>query len=76
VDPNDETDLKKTHAIQDKVKISQRSKGEFSTPDWEKESLESKRKELVEIAGLLPDSKGMLGDKEKLNPVMHLLRSA
>jgi hypothetical protein len=76
VDPNDEADLEKAHAIQDQVKVSQSNKGEFSVPEWDKESLESKRKQLVEIASLLPDSKGMFGDKEKLNPVMHLLGSA
>lgn len=76
VDPNDEADLEKAHAVQDRVKTSQSSKGEFSIPEWDTETLDSKRKELVEIASLLPNSKGMFGDKEKLNPVMHLLGAA
>ena len=52
------------------------SAGGFDVPDWDKASLELKRKELGEIANLLPDSRGMFGIKEDLNPVMHLLGAA
>ena len=76
VDPNDKTDLKIAHALQDKIIINQKEKGSFNLPDWDKESLEKKRKELVEIGSLLPNSKGMFGIKEKLNPVSHLLGTA
>ncbi len=76
VDPNDKADLKIAHALQDKVVIKQKSKGKFNIPDWDKKSLEKKRKELVEIASLLPNSQGMFGIKEKLNPVSHLLGTA
>ena len=76
VDPNDKADLDKAHALQDKVKISQKSMGSFKIPDWDKETLESKRKELVEIANLLPNSQGMFGIKEKLNLVIHLVGTA
>ncbi len=76
VDPNDKSDLKKAHAIQDKVKVSQKSKGSFKIPDWDKKSLESKRKELVEIAMLLPNTQGMFGNKKELNPVLHLVGAA
>ena len=76
VDPNDKSDLEKAHAAQDMVKISQKSKGSFEIPDWDKASLESKRKELVEIANLLPNSQGMFGIKEQLNPVIHLVGTA
>jgi len=76
VDPNDKSDLAKAHAVQDEVKISQKSIGTFKVPAWDKESLETKRKELVEIANLLPNSKGMFGKKETLNPVIHLMGTA
>jgi hypothetical protein len=76
VDPNDPADLEKAHEIQDMVKVSQKKPGTFAVPEWDKETLETKRKELVEIASLLPNSRGMFGDKEKLNPVMHLLGAA
>lgn len=76
VDPNDKDDLEKAHGIQDMVKVSQKNPGTFAVPAWDKKSLVTKRKELVEIASLLPDSRGMFGDKKNLNPVMHLLGTA
>lgn len=75
-DPHDKADLKIAHGLQDKVIITQKEKGSFNVPDWDKKSLEKKRKELVEIASLLPNSQGMFGIKEKLNPVIHLLGAA
>lgn len=76
VDPNDESDLERAHAIQDQVKVSQKSRGKFEIPDWDEASLEQKRKQLVEIANLLPDSRGMFGIKSELNPVIHLVGTA
>lgn len=76
VDPNDKSDLAKAHAVQDEVKISQKSIGTFKVPAWDKESLEKKRKELVEIGELLPNTEGMFGKKETLNPVIHLIGTA
>lgn len=76
VDPNDKSDLEKAHAVQDLVEASQGDAGIFNVPKWDKDSLEKKRKELVEIAGLLPNSQGMFGKKEKLDPVRHLLGAA
>ncbi len=35
LDPNDETDLEKAHEVQDRVKTSQKGKGEFSVPEWD-----------------------------------------
>ncbi len=76
VDPNDKSDLDKAHAVQDSVKTSQKNTGDFDIPQWDKVTLESKRKELVEIANLLPNSQGMFGLKEALNPVIHLVGAA
>ena len=76
VDPKDKSDLETAHAVQDMVKISQKNIGSFDVPKWNKESLEKKRKELVEIASLLPNSQGMFGKKEKLDPVRYLLGAA
>ena len=76
VDPNDKSDLETAHAVQDMVKTSQKNIGSFDVPKWDKESLEKKRKELVEIASLLPNSQGMFGKKEKLDPVRHLIGAA
>ncbi len=76
VDPADQSDLKTAHAVQDAIKVSQKNAGKFDVPEWDKVSLEAKRKELVEIASLLPNSNGMFGIKEELNPVIHLMGTA
>ncbi len=75
-DPNDSSDLEEAHAAQDMVQISQASIGNFEVPNWDETTLLEKRGELVEIASLLPDSKGVFGIKEDLNPVLHLLGTA
>lgn len=76
VDPNDNSDLKEAHAVQDLVEILQEDSGSFDVPEWDKKSLEEKREELVEIASLLPNSQGMFGKKEQLDPVRHLIGAA
>lgn len=76
VDPNDESDLEKAHARQDQVKVSQKFRGAFEIPDWDKATLVQKRKELIEIADLLPDFRGMFSIKSELNPVIHLVGTA
>ena len=58
------------------MKASQKNMGSFEVTKWNKESLEEKRKELVEIASLLPNSRGMFGRKNELDPVRHLLGAA
>ncbi|WDE96389.1 DUF1214 domain-containing protein [Lentisphaera profundi] len=76
VDPNDEADLENAHKAQDMIKISQKSRGRFSITRWDVKSLEAKRQQLAEIAGLLSGTQGMFGKKEDLNPVIHLVGTA
>ena len=76
VDPDDKADLDKAHKLQDMVEPSQKDIGSFKVPEWDEETLESKRKELIEIASLLPNSQGMFGIKDDLDPVRYLLGAA
>jgi hypothetical protein len=76
VDPNDKSDLDRAHTTQDEIETPQKNSGNFSVPDWDKESLKEKRMQLVDIAALLPNTEGMFGKKEKLDPVRHLLGAA
>jgi len=76
VDPNNASDHKKAQAAQNAVTVVQKDKGRFKVPTWDEESLDHLRNELVSIAKLLPNSKGMFGKRETLNPVIHLLGSA
>jgi hypothetical protein len=76
MDPDSPTDVKAAHAAQDAIKVSQASPGSFAVPDWD----EAKRAALSgQIAGLftaVPDSRGMFGTKDKVDPVRHLIGTA
>jgi hypothetical protein len=76
VDPNDEADLAKVHALQDAVAVQQDSAGSFDIPDWDAVSQKSVRDALLQLAATLPDSKEMFGTKDETDPVRHLLGSA
>jgi len=78
VDPNDPADLAKVHALQDAIKVSQKSPGAFEVPNWDQESLTKLRQALNALAaangGL--DSAHMFGRKDEVDPVEHLIGTA
>jgi len=77
-DPNDPTDLKAVHALQDQLKVEQDKAGTWQTPDWDPASLKAIRESLLAVAnangGL--DSSRMFGRKDQVDPVQHLLGTA
>jgi hypothetical protein len=78
VDPNDEADMAKAHALQDAIEVTQSGVGEFSIPDWDAESHKKIRNALlalVEANGAI-DSARMFGRKDDVDPVQHLLGAA
>jgi hypothetical protein len=76
VDPNDPDDLKKVHALQDAVKISQQSPGTFAIPNWDPVSHKKVRDALLVLYATLPDMNRMFGTKEQVDPVRRLIGSA
>ncbi len=76
VDPNDDADLAKVHALQDAVAVQQDSPGSFDIPNWDPVSHKSVRDALLQLAASLPDSKRMFGTKNDTDAVRHLLGSA
>ena len=76
VDPNDEADAERVHALQDAVAVKQDSSGSFEIPDWDPVSHKSVRDALLQLAATLPDSKGMFGTRSDTDPIRHLLGSA
>jgi hypothetical protein len=76
VDPNDEADAEKVHALQDAVAVKQDSSGSFEIPEWDPVSHKSVRDALLQLAATLPDSKGMFGTRSDTDPIRHLLGSA
>lgn len=76
VDPSNPKDLAQARQLQDAVTISQPSSGEFVIPNWDQASLKQVRDTLLEKAAKLPDTKGMFGTKDKVDPERHLIGTA
>lgn len=76
VDPNDPDDLKKVHALQDAVKLDQKSSGSFEVPNWDPGSHKKVRDALLVLASTLPDSNRGFGTREQVDPVRRLILSA
>jgi hypothetical protein len=76
VDPADPDDLKKVHALQDAIGVSQKIPGKFEIPDWDPVSQKKVRDALLILASTLPDFKRAFGTKEQVDPIRHLIGTA
>ena len=76
VNPTDPEDVRKVHALQDAMTISQASSGKLETPQWDPASQKKVRDALLVLADTLPDTKRMFGTKEQVDPIRHLIGSA
>lgn len=74
--PEDASDLEKVRALQDAMKVEQASVGTFDIPHWDATSRDKTRALLLGLAALLPDTRGMFGPRDKVDPVRHLIGSA
>jgi hypothetical protein len=55
VDPTDPEDIKKVHALQDAVKVSQQSPGTFEIPSWDPVSHKKVKDALLVLYATVPD---------------------
>lgn len=76
VDPANPHDIKKVHALQDAIKVSQQSPGKLDLPHWDLVSQKKVRDALLVLATTLPDFKKSFGTKEEVDPVRHLIGTA
>jgi hypothetical protein len=76
VDPTDAADLERVHALQNAIKVEPESAGSFEAPDWDPNSQKKVRDALLALAATLPDTRGMFGPKDRVDPVRHLVGSA
>lgn len=76
VNANDSEDIKQANAVQDQITVKQGDAGKLEIPDWDEESLVAVRDAINVLAATLSDTSGMLGEKDKLNPLQHLLGTA
>nr|WP_285540778.1 DUF1254 domain-containing protein [Brucella sp. NBRC 12950] len=75
--PEDPEDLKAVHELQDKITAEQPGgPGSFEIPNWDSTSRNNTRSVILQLAATLPDTRGMFGAKDKVDPVRHFIGSA
>lgn len=76
MDPNDPADVKAAHAAQDAIQVTQASPGKFEVPDYDQDQRAKLSATLASMFPFVPDSRGMFGTREKVDPVRHLIGTA
>jgi len=76
VDPANPKDVEQVHALQDAIKVNQKSVGKFEVPNWDPESHKKVREALLVLAATLPDSKKMFGTRQAVDPIRFVLGAA
>jgi hypothetical protein len=76
VDPTDPNDLDRVHALQDRIKVSQRSAGKFEVPDWDETSQKKVRDALLVLASATDSFERTFGSKAGVDPIKHLIGTA
>jgi len=76
VNPNDANDVNAVHALQDAIKVQQKSAGTLELPKWEEASQTKTREALTALGDQLPDLRHAFGAKGELDPVRHLIATA
>jgi len=76
VDPADPKDMKEAHALQDAVKVSQKSPGKFEVPNWDQASQKKMHDALLMMNTTLPDLRRAFGARFQVDQVRHLIGTA
>ena len=77
VDPTSPADVKKVHALQDAIKVSQPGgPGQFSVPSWDPASQKKVRDALLELASTTSGFERAFGKEAEVDPVHHLIATA
>lgn len=76
VNPADPEDVEAVHALQDAIMIKQKDPGRFEVPNWDRTSQRKVRAALLVLARTLPDSKGMFGSKDQVDPTRRMIGAA
>jgi hypothetical protein len=76
MDPNDEADVKVAHKLQDAVVVKQADKGQFEVPNWDQKGIETLRTAINVLSATMPDTSTFFGEKDKLNPIHHMMGCA
>ena len=75
-DPGDPKDMEQVHALQDAVKVSQKSPGSFEIPNWDPISHKKVRDALTVLGSTIPDWRNAAGRRNEVDQVRHLIVTA
>ena len=76
VDPTDPADIGKVHALQDAIKVEQRSAGTFDVPRWDLASQKKIRDALIVLGTTITDTSHAFGTRDEVDPVQRLVCAA
>ncbi|PWK58189.1 DUF1254 domain-containing protein [Aminobacter sp. AP02] len=76
VDPNDTKDLAQVHALQDALKVEQKSAGTFEAPNWDLVQQKKIRDALEALSAASGSFTNAFGPKGEVDPVKHLIGTA
>ena len=76
VDPDDAADVAAVNALQDDLVIEAGADGPYEHPDYDPDSLDHTRGLLLQLFEGVPDSRGLFGSADEVDPVRHLLGTA
>jgi hypothetical protein len=74
--PEDPVDMKQVHALQDTIKVEQKSSGKYEVGSFDPVSQKKVRDALLVLGTTIPDTKRMFGSRSEVDPVRHLIGSA
>jgi len=74
--PNDPADMKVAHDLQDAVVVEQADIGKLELPNWDKQGVETLRNAINVLGSTMGSTLGWFGEKDKLDPIHHLLGTA
>ena len=76
VDPANPKDVEQVHALQDAIKVEQRSPGKFEMPKWDPSSQKKVRDALIVLGTTLTDTSHAFGLKDEIDPIQRLISAA
>lgn len=75
-DSKDSTDVAKAHALQDQVIVTQADVGILDVPNWDLKSHKKIKEAVNVLASSMTNARGFFGEKDKLDPIKHLMGTA
>lgn len=76
VDPATPGDMGKAHALQDSIKVDQKTVGRFEIPRWDTASQARVRNALIDLGSTLTDISQAFGTEDEVDPIQRLICAA